>query len=324
MIFAGMALGWLLSVGVVMLTLGLAVNVVWRAVMPPAGLGRGASCGSCGYELTTMQGGRCSECGADLLKAGVMTRRNAIRLAGSLPAALMGWTIIIATLWSVSAMIVATLSFSAMGGSQTYSSNFNFTPSQFSDPDTGKFGTSADYQIVIACDVVGSWGMPAESGTIIATLTHAESSVELTMDAATGEWSYTDPDGAEVVGEGMFLAEEALALYELIGLDPASSEALDYEATQFQQLIDGAQQDPFNYENNLLMGFSGQSGQVGGLSQSGGGSSFGGDPFSVGWTTQATILAVAFGVGAIIWVVGMVWIIRRRATIIRGPRPQAA
>ena len=93
------------TVGII--TVALAANAVWRAVMPPPGLPRGAACGSCGYELTTVEGGRCSECGADLLKAGVTTRRNVVRTAGSLPAALLGWTVIAATLAGVGLYVVS-------------------------------------------------------------------------------------------------------------------------------------------------------------------------------------------------------------------------
>ncbi|GJM17959.1 MAG: hypothetical protein DHS20C14_01720 [Phycisphaeraceae bacterium] len=327
MMFFGMGLTWLLSLGAVLLTLGLAANAVWRAVMAPPGLPRGASCGSCGYEMTTLAQGRCSECGADLLLAGVMTRRTAIRLAGSLPAALIGWTIICVAIASIAMGVASYISmmatFGGAGASSPYTSTYTFVPDQSYDEDTGEFAPSANYRLSIASDVVVSPGMSAESGEIVATLTYGDAEVVVTLDALMGDWVMADDEGTEIASGADFSETDARLAFATVGLDAGASEALATEAGHLDQLLSGAMTDPWNYEYSSI-GFNTTGNAVGGLTYTGGtsnmgmGAGFGASPYEI-----IVVLSV-LGVGVLIWVMGMLLIVRRRSRVIREARPQPA
>lgn len=328
MFFLGIGLAYILTIGSGLLALGLAGHAVWRAVMPPVGLSAGATCGSCGYEITTFEGGRCSECGADLLKSGILTRRNAVRLAGSLPAALIGWTIIVVSIGSISVGIASMVTaMNSIGTTMNISSSNSFGPMATFDEDAGSFVTSADYDITIDCDVVGGFGSPATSGEIVATLVNGDETIIITMDAVTGAWSMAGPDGVEIDAGSSFDTKHAAAAYAAVGLDTASSEALDNEAEDFVQLVGGALQDPWNYtafsqmNMNINMNPGGPP-PVGGLTSTG--STIGNSVFTPPAIIDMIVPIVISAIALLIWVAGIILITRRRAGIIRGPRPQAA
>ena len=74
----------------------VALNVLYRALTVPAGFDKenDGHCAACGYVLGSLSNQRCPECGVDLLKAGLITRRMFIQLRGSSAGALAAWTVL--------------------------------------------------------------------------------------------------------------------------------------------------------------------------------------------------------------------------------------
>ncbi|MFK7885005.1 MAG: hypothetical protein AB8F26_12585 [Phycisphaerales bacterium] len=324
---AGFMIAGIAWIVLLLLTIGLAANAVWRAVMPPPGTPREAGCGSCGYELTTLEHGRCSECGADLLKAGVSTRRNTVRIAGSLPAGIMGWTVLSVTLSSVVLYAISIVSMMAnvggiAGGGVAFDSNFSFGTEETYDNETGAFVRDIDFGITIEVDVIGNWGSPPTSGTIIAILEHNDQRTEIQFnDASVADWQMVDATG-EVIGSGTsFASSDAKAALDAIGLTDDSSADAPAIAQEVEALIDGALNDPFSYETNVLM----MNTTAQRLVTQNGGTSFSnvGNPFASQSAADWIIPLVLVGVTFIVWLVGLIWMVRRRARLIAGPRPDA-
>lgn len=331
---AGFALIGFAWIAVFFLTIGLACNAVWRAVMPPPGTPRHAGCGSCGYELTTLDHGRCSECGADLLKAGVATRRNIVRTAGSLPAGIMGWTILSAVTGSIILYAFAIISMlsgagglmAAAGGGTGYDSNYSFGSPETYDTDSGEFARDFDFDMTVDIDVIGDWSGPATSGTIAATLESGDQTVEIRFDdASTADWVMVGPAG-ETIGTGTrFTSTNAKVALDALGLtDDAEPRAPDI-ASEVETIIDSALNNPFNYEvdlysinpNNtrLLIETGGSSyNNVGGMR---------GNPFASNSPADWIVPIVVTGLTLAVWLGGLLWMIRRRSRLIQGPRDAA-
>lgn len=318
----GMMLAGLFSIAIGLLTIGLAANAVWRAVMAPPGTPRKAGCGACGYELTTLEGGRCSECGADLLKAGVPTRRQVIRVGGSLPAALMGWTILISTVGLTGFYLVFSLGVAraTMTGLEGYTANFTFGPEQTFDAERGVFTGKADFRISVAVDVVGDWNGPADAGTIVAELEGADRAVTITWaDASDPAWVMTDDAGSEIGSGPGFTLNDAVAAFDAVGIDAsASPENLVY-VTQCQTLLNAAYQDPFNFEYDLDIYEDDETR----IERTGGGMTTnmaGMNPMLFGDRTTNIVAGMILGGGVLLWAVGCVLIVVRRSRLIASAR----
>lgn len=324
----GMMVSGLFFLLVVLIAFGLAGNAMWRALVPPQGLPRSAGCGSCGYELTTLANGRCSECGADLIMAGVTTRRNAVRTAGSLPAALMGWTLIVTTLVVIAMYTVSilTLTRTNFAAGMPYTSNFTFRPARI---PSGTDATAVDFRLRVDVDVVGNLGGRASSGEIAMDLSSQGNAVKILFpDATTDAWMITRPDGSEIAAGTDLRDRDILVAFRAIGIDPDANPLVADYAARIEDLSLAALSDPFNYESSL---FSVMGGVTTGtvpvhLEQSGGTSNFGGgalSPFGTGSAADYLVPLGIFGGGLAVWIVGTVFIVRRRGRLIEGPRPTA-
>lgn len=322
----GMMVSGIFFLLVVLIAFGLAGNAMWRALVPPQGLPRSAGCGSCGYELTTLANGRCSECGADLIMAGVTTRRNAVRTAGSLPAALMGWTLIVTTLVVIAMYTVSmvTLTPSNFAAGMPYTSNFTFRPARI---PSGTDATPVDFRLRVDVDVVGNFGGRASSGEIAMDLSSQGNAVKILFpDATTDAWMITRPDGSEIAAGTDLRDSDILVAFRAIGIDPDANPLVADYAARIEDLSLAALSDPFNYESNLFSVVGGVT--IGTvpvhLEQSGGTSNFGGgafSPFGTGSAADYLVPLGIFGGGLALWIVGTVFIVRRRGRLIEGPRP---
>jgi len=313
---------------VVLIAFGLAGNAMWRALVPPQGLPRSAGCGSCGYELTTLANGRCSECGADLIMAGVTTRRNAVRTAGSLPAALMGWTLIVTTLVVIAmyTVSVVTLTRTNFAAGMPYTSNYTYRPARIAP---GTDATPVDFRLRVDVDVVGNFGARASSGEIAMELSAQGNTVNILFTDATGDaWMMTRADGTEITSGTDLRDDDILLAFREIGIDPDANPLVADYAARIEDLALAALADPFNYESSLITGMAGVT--VGTvpvrLEQSAGTSNFGGGGFNLFGTGSAADYLVPLGIfggGMAIWIAGTVFIVRRRGRLIAGPRPVA-
>ena len=303
---------------------GLAGHAVWRAVMPPPGLPRNAGCGSCGYELATLAHGRCSECGADLLKAGVTTRRNAVRTAGSLPAALLGWTAIVLTAGTVVmyAISIVTLTRTTMANGTNYTSNYTFRP----QPRPGL--TAPDFRLRVDVDVVGNFGAPATSGQITMELAGPDQTVSILFpDVTTDAWIITAEDASEIASGNDLRSGDILAAFTAAGLPPEQHPVVSEYADRIEDLGVAALNDPFSFETSVMMSATNLPPNAAQLVQSGGTSNFGPgafNPFGVSSPMDYIVPLAILGLSFLIWAGGMFFIIRRRARLIEGPRDVVA
>ncbi|MFG0305238.1 MAG: hypothetical protein ACF8Q5_03375 [Phycisphaerales bacterium JB040] len=323
----GMMLSYLLVLVGGLLTLGLAGNAIWRAVVAPGGLPRdGGACGSCGYELNTLASGRCSECGADLLKSGVNTRYTMIRTAGSLPAALMGWTVIMIALSSVvlmvgSAMLAVSNAGGMAGGTQALVTSQTFRPMRSIQGEDGRMRRSADYEVAVAFDGEFSWGGSASAGLVTIDVSGDDVATEVSLEYDLGLDSYTVTDaGGTVLEEGVgYDGIDAERLIELAGLD-ITDPAIGAEAVQVGELFESVRDNPQNFE---VLGLMNSTPAQGGLSNSGGTSSFGGfpgtNPFSVS-RAEMIVGGAAVGLLLLVYLAGVVFIVRRRSAVMRRTR----
>jgi hypothetical protein len=322
----GMMVSGVFFLLVVLIAFGLAGNAMWRALVPPQGLPRSAGCGSCGYELTTLANGRCSECGADLIMAGVTTRRNAVRTAGSLPAALMGWTLIVTTLVVIAmyTVSVVTLTRTNFAAGMSYTSNYTYRPARI---PPGTDATPIDFRLRVDVDVVGNFGGRASSGEIAMELSAQGSAVNILFTDATGDgWMMTRADGTEIASGTDLRDDDILLAFRAIGIDPDANPLVADYAARIEDLALAALANPFNYESSLITGMAGIT--VGTvpvrLEQSAGTSNYGGgafSPFGTGSAADYLVPLGIFGGGLAVWIVGTVFIVRRRGRLIEGPRP---
>ena len=323
-----MFIGFMISGVMVMVAglfaIGLACNAVWRAVMPPPGLPRHAGCGSCGYELATLDSGRCSECGADLIKAGITTRRNAVRMAGSLPAALIGWTLIVVGVVVVLlyAVSIFAMTNSAMSMANNYTGSYTYRPARLA-PSAGGLGTASDFRVQVDLDVDANWGSRANSGEITVELSVGPDRAIFTFaDASTDDWELTDGAGA-VLGSGTGLRPgDALAAFRAVGLDPDTETVLHDYADRIEELAGDALADPRGFSTNFSMNSTNLPPGSARLTQISGSSGFSANsnPFGSVGVADVVLPAVILGVAGGVWIAGTVFIVRRRARLIEGPR----
>lgn len=106
--YGEMFLSWLPVIPASMLVLFffIAGFTIVRALTVPPGFEKkfDGQCGACGYVIGTLIAQQCPECGCDLLKAGVITRRMFIRLRGSTAMAIAAWTVLV---FSVAGTVLA-------------------------------------------------------------------------------------------------------------------------------------------------------------------------------------------------------------------------
>ena len=320
----GMMASGFLFLFVIVIAVALAGHAVWRAIMPPPGLPRNAGCGSCGYELATLAHGRCSECGADLLKAGVTTRRNAVRTAGSLPAALLGWTAIVLTVGTVVmyAISIASIARTTMAQGTNYTSNFTFRPT----PQAGV--TTPDFRLRVDVDVIGMFGAAPTSGQITMELAGPAQSVDIVFpDVTTDAWIITAADATQIAAGNDLRSGDILQAFTAIGLPPEQHPVVSEYADRIEDLSVTARQDPFNYESSIIMSAGSLPPNAAQLMQSGGTSNFGAgafNPFGTGSAMDYIVPLAVLGLSFVVWAGGMFFIIRRRARLIEGPRDLVA
>lgn len=328
----GMMVSGLFFLLVVLIAFGLAGNAMWRALVPPQGLPRSAGCGSCGYELTTLANGRCSECGADLIMAGVTTRRNAVRTAGSLPAALMGWTLIVTTLVVIAMYTVSilTLTRTNFAAGMPYNSNFSFRPDYI---PPGNDATPVDFLLSVDVDVGGNFGR-ASPVEIAMELSSQGNAVKILFpDATTDAWMITRPDGSEIAAGTDLRDSDILVAFRAIGIDPDANPLVAAYAACIEDLSVAALSDPFNFYPSMNNFKPSQVFEMGGVTagtvpvqlvlySSGTGIKGGAfSPFGTGSAADYLVPLGIFGGGLAVWIVGTVFIVRRRGRLIEGPRP---
>ncbi len=197
------------------LVLALCILTIVRAVFAPREAPRGAACGACGYPITELAPPRCPECGALLLKAGITTRAMLLRHRGSLPAALIAWTLLVATIatWGGIKVVESIPIQQASGRVQL-----------IKDQSYESLGPerSSRRTIRFDFDVVLSSAGDIDSGTIeIALQAPGQPRSVAILDRNMMTCRVSDATGRRVWTGPDFEHEAAVALYSAAGLDPA-------------------------------------------------------------------------------------------------------
>ncbi len=226
----------------------LCALIIGRAVFVPSEARRGATCGACGHQITEVAQGRCPECGALLLRAGLITRPMLLRHRGSLAAALLAWTVLVITVasWGGSALMQAVFMQQTSGPTKT-----RIVKEQSFEPGDGF--EPARYTIRFDINVVLDRSSDIESGTIEVSLrVPGKKKSVATIDPALTRCTVQDPDGKEVSTGQHFDAAAAAALYTASGLDPADPRHAK-EADILYELVQTALADPQNFEQTFQL-----------------------------------------------------------------------
>jgi len=312
--FFAIGMAYLLMLGSGLLVLALCVQTIWRACVRPPGAGKAASCGSCGYEINSLREGRCPECGADLLKSGVITGRMALAMSGSLSAAVIAWTIVMIGVTSIAvgvAFAVNAASRFGPGAQQSYQASISFAPVQAFNNQSQAWQRTGNHRVQFDLDVQHDWVSGVQSGTVTISVADQGPASIAEIDGATREVVVRDPSGAEVLRESGFSRAAAEKLYEPLGLN-AADPAVDEELNHLVQLAGQALNQPQGFQ------YGTPSSGSGGLDVSHSNINYGTmGMLGPGTTADWAIPAGVYGVGAIVYVAGIVWLVRRRARILR-------
>lgn len=312
----------------------VAVNVLYRALSVPAGFDKDndGHCGACGYVLGSLSDQRCPECGVDLLKAGLLTRRMLIQLRGSSAGALAAWTVLFFAFGGTSLAIwggviqtnqmMSNATF--MGGASTYSQVVSYGPETGWDAETREIiGEDFTARIEIMIDS-GSQQLMGEVLLVFEVPNKPEYTIAIYEDSS---WELRNSNEKRVDSGDQFTAEVIDQLFALGGFDPDDGVYRSYSGQLFV-LTDSAVSD----------GVSGvQSSGVMRLAKAQEGNEQGYNLTSYGWTTNYgtgtttttftglptmpfsvwSPVLYTFLVLLVVYIVGVVLILRRRRNILR-------
>lgn len=301
----------LLSCGLLMT---LCVIAIWRTITVPPELSRATSCGGCGHEISTLGAGRCPECGGDLLRVGLATRRMAITLRGSLPMALLGWTVLVglgtAIIGYVVAMAVMMSSFSAGGG------GFSTTMSGRISPGLASAAPRAAPNYTIGYTLDSSMGGVGITGTLELDLVGPGSQQSIaTIDLSNESYSIVDSTGVQIDSGPRFNAAAAQKLYQSAGLTPTGDAELTAETDELALWVRDASRQPFAFGQNFSMGGRAAASPLTATQTS---VTSNAGTFAGGSSSGMTALAVGVAVVLAVYIIGLVLIVRRRGKLLRG------
>jgi len=263
---------------------GASVHVIWRTVTLPRRTRLGAVCERCKYDVAELATFTCPECGEDLRRVGIVTPAMEARRRGSLPGAIIAWTFLCGLVAYLGVMGAFMWSFSGRMTSAVSGWQQTLTP-----------GSGAYRSLTVDFE---SDGMTISGETeLVLTMTDGATH-PLTIDPAMQvygvggrvvEWS------ADTIGEW----------YREIGLD-TTDRAVAAEAAEVSRFIDLLNMSPSSaYNPNLVHHRSG-------LTVSGG-ITAAPDPLKYG-----LVLLGALGVLALAYILGLLFIVRRRRRLLRG------
>lgn len=299
----------------------LAFNAVCRAIFAPIGTHKGAGCGSCGYELASLQSGRCCECGADLLKSGVTTRRGIIRVRGSLYAALLGWsyiafTIAVIVLYSINTLMVAP----APVQRPIHPQINTFEPVRHFYGKEEDFRPPPSFRLIVETNLIENINTPWAEGSLQIKFISSDrqATVEFS-DVSSQNWKIRNSDG-EIVAAGDRIEPRIPRLaFESIGFDAAIEPLVVSYEEPIVQLANQVLGSPADYI--MAYKFRPQSRDFGEFQIVHTGGEFQqikppADPMK--WLPLVLLCS-----SALFWIGGMIFIVRRRSRLIEGPRATA-
>jgi hypothetical protein len=258
--FMGMVIGF----GVMLLA--LCVTVILRAILPPPGIkDTNAHCGACEYQIVNMSTARCPECGADLLKVGLITRRMAVRYRGSTFGLIAGWSLLcLIAGWPLGAFayyvldswgVTQTAASGAPGPLSSFRKTHTFAPPQTWDAENQKYAPSAEYRVRFTMNVTQDSWSTGVAGSIDAAIEIGDV-VKARLEHNIDEASFTifDEDGHVVDTFGYTTAKTGRDLFEAAGFD-LTDERVAQDADAFMGLFNAAIAQPAYFEQTYSAQF---------------------------------------------------------------------
>lgn len=302
--------------------MALCIVELVRAVTLPPGVGEHPACGGCGYQVVDFpEGGRCPECGAFLIKAGLLTRRAAMRYRGTTYGLIVGWTsLVLIVAVPIGAMVFSLLQASSpsmwMGGPTGMTKTQSFAPPQTWDADLGQYVASAPYRVDFDMDVTIDNFQTATAGTIEIALRVGEQKAATAVITINDYIELRSSEG-EVIGEfSMFDDDTALALYEAAGLDTTSQAIVD-EAKALAVLVQRAQTTPTYFEQaGMMWNAAGTTGAPVFSPQAGQSSYSTASTGNDGMVRMLVVMGTYVALFVVVYVIGLVLLIRRRRRLL--------
>lgn len=311
------------------LFLVLLVQVVYRSLFVPPGMNRehDGICAACGYALGSLSDQRCPECGVDLLRSGILTRRMYIQLRGSGLGAITAWTIgvfslggVALTIWGsavqVDHMMNNAFTGAGMGGSTTV---VTYGPDAVWDEEQRTItGDTFTVDLEMPMDAMST----ALTGPLVVVLSADSGSARLTVEE-DGSWVLRDGDENRISASDALNAGTIEALFSAGGIDPFNERYRSY-SDQLFVLADATRVDGTasmqGSANTRLMKVQEASGYQYNLTQQGwnstnfgmmGGGAVGGGGFGIPYALWSPVLYGLIGL-VVIYLIGVVFIVRRR------------
>lgn len=279
-------------------------QILWVALVRPSRLPREAACGRCGYPVAGLSSHECPECGTDWRIAGVSTPSLIMRHRGSTASAIMAWTI---ANFSVASVALSVIGFTyAAVGVRTMTSG----PQTWSTP---LYPASKAYTSV---DVVSTttFGAPPTKNSLTLNLNLTDGSTwSMDIDAATSTATIKNPSGTpqtSTYGPG-----SVAAFYGAAGLTTSPAAA---EAAELQRIADIELMSPYTQPSQMTL-----TTLTAGAPNFSGASSFVGNS-GADFATIGLILLGSGAVMLVIYVAGVIFIVRRRRTLIGAPSRRVA
>jgi len=318
---------YVMWIPVLVALMALGIVLIRRSVSAPEWMRRGAGCGGCGYELTSLGEGRCPECGAALVKVGVSTPRMALRLRGSVFLLVMGWTmaagvgttpVLGVVGWMASTAQMNQWAGAGMGGSTSGTVKVSLQPGSGRQWPSTVVRSPEDYSIQFVADVVTDMYASTTEGTVVINFNDSPQSVTLEVDLVDFDWTLTDAQG-NTTSQGEYFDEQAsLEVFEAAGLDvekETTAEEAAYLSSALQEFVTMPQwyETAVFTSTNPLQSTSASSGWspivgVGGGAQ------------TTSWLSSWEIAFIGtIIVGGVVYIVGLVFFIRKRTKLLRQP-----
>lgn len=232
------------------LFLVLVVQVLYRSLFVPPGMEKDHDgiCAACGYALGGLDDQRCPECGVDLLRAGVLTRRMYIQLRGSGLGAITAWTILVFSVGGVGLAVWGSFiqtnywmnnTFGGAGGAGSYTQSVSYgTEVTWNDETREMEGDLFTVRFDIPVDAMTQ----ALVGDVTLVLELPNDDEVTMVIEADGSWVTKDAKGKEIGSSDELKADAIDQLFIAGGFDVTSDQFRSY-ANQIYVMAEATRSD---------------------------------------------------------------------------------
>jgi hypothetical protein len=283
------------------------IRILWVTLVPPS-RPRQAGCGRCDYPVAGLQNPTCPECGADLYAAGINTIPLAIRHRGSLPGAIIAWTVIMLG----GGFIGTTLLGFAWSATQVATTASSTTQTW----TTPLYPNSKSLSRIDLAQKVSWGGSGANAGSVKLTIVATGGTTwDVDLDGSTKTFTVHDSSGTEVVPATSWGAGSGKLLLKTAGLDTTDAKVAA-EAAELENIVSLVLMAPFTQPSQMNL-----------TELSAGTTKFSGGPMATagpGMTLgQMVPYLIVPGLALLLWGFGLWGIAARRRALLRRGAPAA-